>query len=153
MENEKEYWVQKGYNEIVVDFCKSKNIEFLASKLDKNNAKFVDPYFHSTLLHIACEEDSLEMVKLLLNVENSKEFVNAPDWNGDTALHIACYNGNLDIIKILLNCGADTEYANKDGKIPLIESLESSTENNNINLSEIFKLFYPKANPVLTEFV
>ena len=63
------------------------------------------------------------------------------------------FNRNLDIIKILLNCGADTEYANKDGKIPLIESLESSTENNNINLSEIFKLFYPKANPVLTEFV
>lgn len=145
IDTEKEYWLKKGYNEILIDFCRSNDIDILSCKLNKNNIKFTDPYFYSTLLHIACEENSCDMVKLILSIENSNDFVNVSDWNGDTALHIACYNGNLSIIKMLLDCNASVECVNKEGKIPLLESFESSLENPDIIFSEIFKLFYPKA--------
>ena len=46
-----------------------------------------------TPLHLACETDSLNCVKLIMN--QSTKSLNALDDTGKTALHISCKNGNM----------------------------------------------------------
>jgi ankyrin repeat protein len=65
---------------------------------NKINKKY---YNDKTALHIAAEEDFLDIIKLLLK-EISDEVINAKDDFGDTALHIAVLNSDAKIVKLLL---------------------------------------------------
>jgi ankyrin repeat protein len=134
------FWIDKGYTKIMIECCKN-NIESVKKLLNNETVLSRDPYFLSTLLHIACEENSKEMVELLFSIENCKNLVNLKDWNNDIPLHIACYNGNLEIIKILLKNGSNINIINKDGNYPLMEALENYNLEKNINMAEISNLF------------
>lgn len=130
-----DFWENKGYQPVMIS-CMEKNLEKFKELLTDESVKCMDPYFNSTLLHVACEEESLEMLKMILIKKTIN--INALDWNGDTPLHIACSMGNLEIARLLLEHGAELEIKNLEGKIPLIEVLE----NDPTNITNFFNLFY-----------
>ena len=55
-----------------------------------------------TALHVACNNNRIEIVKLLLK---HKPLVNQQTNSGDTPLHWACQMGFLECIKLLLASG------------------------------------------------
>ena len=55
---------------------------------------------NATLLHVACDVESLGIVKLLMKTEID---CNAVDEKGRTPLHNACSQDNLNIVKLLLD--------------------------------------------------
>ena len=74
-----------------------------------------------TCLHIACQNNSIEMLEQLLRIfretyinltqqsksDKIKNWVNSQNDEGLTPLHIACYQGNLYIINLQDTLGAD----------------------------------------------
>jgi hypothetical protein len=55
-----------------------------------------------TVLHVAVERRSLDIVDCLIEVYGNKLYLNCQDKDGDTPLHIAARDGNLDIVSNLL---------------------------------------------------
>ena len=53
-----------------------------------------------TALHLACQNGSIEIAKLLIGNQNID--FNAVDHRGKTALHLACENARLEIAKLLI---------------------------------------------------
>lgn len=61
-----------------------------------------------TLLHLATQEEDLDLVKLLTTEYEMS--VDLPDDNGRSPLHLACSNGQRHVVHFLVNeCGANTE--------------------------------------------
>jgi len=59
---------------------------------------------NSTLLMIACREDDVSQVELLISLGASLDIQNK---QGQTALMYASYEGNIKVVKLLLENGAD----------------------------------------------
>ena len=59
----------------------------------------IHPESKATPLHIACQDNKLDFVELLLKHGAQ---VNAPTIDGKTPLMIACENGYLDLVNMLL---------------------------------------------------
>ncbi|KAM0431414.1 hypothetical protein ACHAPT_005391 [Fusarium lateritium] len=69
-----------------------------------------------TPLHLAIEQDSLVLVKLLLKLGASE---NAKDMYGQTSLHIAALNEHNDIVRSLIEAKVDVNAKGKQGLTPL----------------------------------
>ncbi|EAY23404.1 ankyrin repeat protein, putative [Trichomonas vaginalis G3] len=71
-----------------------------------------------TPLHIACYNNSIDVVKFLLTFNEID--INAQDICGDTPLHKACNYNNEEIVKILIRLrGININIKNNQGKIPI----------------------------------
>ena len=69
-----------------------------------------------TALHLAAEEQSEDLVKLLLN---AKADVNAQSKDGWTVLHFATDKVSVSITELLLGAGADASISNHQGWLPI----------------------------------
>lgn len=65
----------------------------------------------ATALHIACDQDAIENVKILAG----KADLNAKDSLGNTALHRACSNNSLQSIKFLIDRKVSLDIQNNSG--------------------------------------
>lgn len=80
----------------------------------------------STSLYIACQENYLDTVKVLIKHKANIEFSFR---EGFTPLYVACQRGNIDIVKYLIDCGANVNAACNQGSTPLyIASQEGRTD-------------------------
>ena len=73
-----------------------KVVEYLINELDVNPRDGRDPTHGDTLLHQACKQGWLDIVKLLIEKY-------ACDPNVTNLLHDACQYGNIDIVEYLIN--------------------------------------------------
>ena len=73
------------------------------------------PYY-ATVLHIAAQNTSIEMVTYLLGKEEMKMAINSQDCEGHTPLHLAILNS--EIVKLLLSHGADMGAQDIYGRTP-----------------------------------
>ena len=85
--------------------------------------KILNLLFNKTPLHIACENDNEDIIKLLISKGVD---VNAVDKDINTPLHIACTNNNFDIIKLLIDNGAKVKCQNKNNETPLHKACKNS---------------------------
>ena len=70
-----------------------------------------------SLLHCACDEGHLSIVRKLLE---TGALVDARDNDGLTALHYACVNGHLEVAMALVEFGAFVNARDDDGMSPLL---------------------------------
>lgn len=71
----------------------------------------------NTLLHLACQNNHIEIIKDLIKY---KAKIDALNLNMDTPLHIACKNCDTDIVKLLLNtCPNNINIKNAFNSTPL----------------------------------
>ena len=78
-----------------------------------------------TLLHYACEFNSIEICKVIIEVlfdskvkkplVSIREWINRETTNGLTALHFAAYRGNNELIRYLVSLGANVHTTDSDG--------------------------------------
>ncbi|KAK5652908.1 hypothetical protein OQA88_9386 [Cercophora sp. LCS_1] len=66
----------------------------------------VDPKYGQTAISLACENENLEMVEILLACEDVDLNIRADGWNDYTPLHIAAYNRSPTLIKLLMDSKA-----------------------------------------------
>ena len=66
-------------------------------------------------LHIACFEGFLDIVRVLLEVGDVDDFLEARDLGGNTAYMLACMRGYLTIMRVLKEAGADERAEEHDG--------------------------------------
>lgn len=70
-------------------------------------------------LHDAAFNGDLHAMQTILRSPNGKDrdFLNAPDENGDTPLHIAAYKGHVDAVRVLLGRSeVDFSQTNAEGQ-------------------------------------
>jgi len=94
------------------------------------NLDFIDKD-GNTLLHIAVNENNIEMViKILEKIQNSDtDILNKQNNEGNTPFHLSIKNGNNDIAVLLDQMGADKTIRNNDG-----EFIDDATENENVEI-------------------
>ena len=93
---------------------------------------------YSTLIHLACLNDTPTAVHLL--VEHANADVNAKNEYGETPLHWACQSGNANIVTYLVAHGADVDCQDGDGNTPLHWAAEEDHEDILLILLKISKL-------------
>jgi ankyrin repeat protein len=84
--------------------------------------KLVDTNFSdlegTTILHVACHNDSFKFIKFL--IENGyKKQVNAKDKDGWIPLFYASVIGNPLIVKLLIDNGSEINVKDRNGRLPL----------------------------------
>ncbi len=89
---------------------------------------------NNTLLHYACDDGHLEVVKLLLKYGANTEEQNLCE---KTALYFAATKNKLETVKLLLNHGAKVDLVDRLGRRFLHELLNTKVEGN----VEILRLF------------
>jgi ankyrin repeat protein len=72
----------------------------------------VDAYGNS-VLHLACEQGSLAVVKELLANPERRGVVNSKNMEGITPLHVAAQVGMRDVVMALVECGARADVKDK----------------------------------------
>ncbi|XP_026551364.1 NF-kappa-B inhibitor epsilon [Pseudonaja textilis] len=92
----------------------------------------------NTALHLACEQQSLECVKLLLPLKKpisemktrkTLQDLQLQNWQGLTCLHISTLKGNLQLMALLVQNGADINIQDgTSGKTPLHLAVENHDE-------------------------
>ncbi|XP_007429544.1 NF-kappa-B inhibitor epsilon [Python bivittatus] len=92
----------------------------------------------NTALHLACEQQSLECVELLLPLKKSVsdmktrktlQDLQLQNWQGLTCLHISTLKGNLQLMALLVQNGADINVQDgTSGKTPLHLAVENHDE-------------------------
>lgn len=110
-----------------------------ANKMTKSVSYFSHQNVNKTPLIIACEEDNLNLVKMLIKAKAS---VNLDDGE-NTPLTIACKQGQLEFVKELIKAGADINLKDKSrtplttacyyGRIYIVESLIEAGADVNAN--------------------
>ncbi|XP_034283958.1 NF-kappa-B inhibitor epsilon [Pantherophis guttatus] len=92
----------------------------------------------NTALHLACEQQSLECVELLLPLKKpvsemqtrkTVQDLQLQNWQGLTCLHISTLKGNLQLMALLVQNGADINVQDgTSGKTPLHLAVENHDE-------------------------
>ncbi|KAK9411897.1 NF-kappa-B inhibitor epsilon [Crotalus adamanteus] len=92
----------------------------------------------NTALHLACEQQSLECVELLLPLKKpvsdmqtrkSLQDLQLQNWQGLSCLHISTLKGNLHLMALLVQNGADINVQDgTSGKTPLHLAVENHDE-------------------------
>ncbi|XP_070590335.1 NF-kappa-B inhibitor epsilon [Erythrolamprus reginae] len=92
----------------------------------------------STALHLACQQQSLECVELLLSLKKpasamqtrkTVQDLQLQNWQGLTCLHISTLKGNLQLMALLVQNGADINVQDgTSGKTPLHLAVENHDE-------------------------
>ncbi|CAC5401594.1 unnamed protein product [Mytilus coruscus] len=80
--------------------------------VDINN----DNYHGISPLYIACQNNYIDVVKLLLD---KKADINNDNYHGISPLYIACQNNYIDVVKLLLDRKADINKCRDSGASPL----------------------------------
>lgn len=70
----------------------------------------------SLALNIACENGSLEMIKILID---AGAMIIPQDKNWDTGLHVAARNNNIELLEFLLSYEVDIDIKARDGQTAL----------------------------------
>ena len=118
-----------------IEQIKARNIRLVKETLTKNPIKFYQPIdeMNKTALHCACEKNSLEMVKAVIeilyeeapiNMTNGRksmktiskmDFINMQNNDGLTAIHYAAFRGNIRILEFLIKNGGNPFIKDNDG--------------------------------------
>ncbi|CAG2233381.1 DAPK [Mytilus edulis] len=69
-----------------------------------------------SVLHVACENNYLQIVELILR---NNANLNEMDTHGNTPLHLACKQGHVEIVDLLLAYKASVDISDYKGKTPL----------------------------------
>ena len=107
-------WYKNQYTLLYINCCFDNGNETIIQLL-LNYGENIDTQMECngyTALHIACENNNINVVKLLLK---NNANLNIQNENGDTPLHIATKLTHLDIAKMLLKAGARTDIQDNDG--------------------------------------
>ena len=139
----------KNGTSALIEACINKHTQFVKVLLDHNAEVNLSLYSEQhTALMIACQNNNLEIVKLLLRVENEqvsaiadvemsgdsnkkeavflerslKANVNLKDYSGRTALSLACENADLEIVQMLVEHDADVNPSSKACMSPLLNA-------------------------------
>jgi len=110
----------------IVELIKYRSVDRLRQELYKNDNIYGPIDMTSKiLLHYACEFNSIEICKLIMQClffENPDRtnidpisWVNTANNDGLSAIHFAAYRGNNDLIQYLITVGADVHAIDKDG--------------------------------------
>lgn len=96
------------------DICK----EFLSSRHTFAQLNWINPASGKALLHVACEDKDLALVKLVVSQDNCIADIRYKD---KTPLHIAIDVGSWDIVEYLLTCGkrCGQNYVDMNGLTPI----------------------------------
>lgn len=86
-----------------------------------------------TLLHMAAQKNSVQMVKLLLGAGLDINVLGNDEFNC-TALYQAIYYGSLDVVEFLIEQGADVNIPDSHGTLPIVKAGERGYTNT-VNLS------------------
>ena len=122
--------VNESYNLKMIECVKKRNITEVQRMLFNNaspNARQRGES-HLTVLMIACVNQDLEMVKLLLDAGANPDIANE---EGTTALFAAAYIDTelgTKIVKLLLNSGAHANTARIEGETPLLQAIIRNQE-------------------------
>ncbi|EAY14432.1 hypothetical protein TVAG_426250 [Trichomonas vaginalis G3] len=121
-----EFLISHGANINVIDlngltplfYSIQQNNEEIKDLLMSNGASIdFKPNEHGKhAIHIAAENDDLEMIQFLLSLG---ENINIKDKNGATPLHYAALDGCAKTVDFLVSHGADINAKDKDDKVPL----------------------------------
>ena len=113
------------------DAVKANNLLEVKRQLRAENVNERDE-FYQTALHVACQGNSVEIVKLLLK---KKADVNPQDRNGWTPLHCGASYGSLDVLELLLTVDdIDVGVLNKDGTSALHYLVRLSVDSTQLDL-------------------
>ena len=96
--------MMKNKHDAFIKCCFGNDIQKLKDKIStlgdvELSNILIHPESKATPLHIACQDNKLDFVELLLKHGAQ---VNAPTIDGTTPLMIACKNGYLDLVNMLL---------------------------------------------------
>jgi len=108
----------------MVELIKYRNKEKLEEELMENDDVYgpVD-ISKKNILHYACEFNSLEICKMIVNslfIQKTPnidlwDWVNTKNDDGLTSVHFAAYRGNNELIEYLISIGADVYANDNDG--------------------------------------
>lgn len=132
------------YNNLNYDFNNESPLHALASITKNTNTDIInisrmliedpriDPnavnYRHETPLFVACNENNIKMVKLLLDPIYNID-VNIPDAYGKTPFYNACKNNHINIVKMLYeNNSVDVTKTDNNGKSPFEAICDDRTD-------------------------
>ncbi|KAI1702497.1 ankyrin repeats (3 copies) domain-containing protein [Ditylenchus destructor] len=88
-----------------------------------NGAKLRETFNFSSMLEVAVENNSAEVVGLL--IERGLD-VNEKDFNQSSPLHGAAFHGYKEMAEILVGKGADVNASNRYNRTPLHEAVENN---------------------------
>jgi len=80
--------------------------------IDALSVKDSFPTSNSTPLILCSKTGNNKIAMQLLGASNKADFINEPDYLGNTALHYACLTRNINLISALIASGADTHKRN-----------------------------------------
>ncbi|XP_067675003.1 uncharacterized protein [Haliotis asinina] len=89
------------------------------SFLLENNAHWSKDNDDHNPLHHAIEKEKVDMLRLLLECEEAKEFLNKPDKDSQSPLHLACLKKSPEMVELLLEKNADVNVTDSCGWTPL----------------------------------
>ncbi|EPZ34614.1 ankyrin [Rozella allomycis CSF55] len=97
------------------------------NELEEMKAMYVNPIEAkdnrgNTALHMAAANGHIEIIKYLLELNSTKQFLDAQNDNLNTALHWATLNGHVDVVSRLLKAGASVLIKNDQEKTPFYEA-------------------------------
>jgi len=145
-QNNQMYWSAPNTNTQLMDNSQSRwiapeerNALVHAHHLINNNAVNIKDGNGKTALHLAADNNHLEVVKVLLEAPNIQ--VNTQDNAGWTALHFAVYSGHLEVVKRLLSApGIDLKIKAKDNWTALMLAIKNKHQ----DVIDIFKAIRQK---------
>lgn len=114
------------------DAIKKDDTKFLKSYLEKDknvNFKSIEGF---TMIHIACIQESIEIVDLLTKYGAD---VNVITIYGETPLHFAVSKVNIALVSLLIRCGAKVDLKDDEGKTPYDWAIQL----NHIEIAEFFR--------------
>jgi ankyrin repeat protein len=101
------------------DFCIYGDVEAVRNciKRSKEDINIRASALHNNSpLHVACEHNHVEVVKLLIK---KKAFTDAVNDFGNSPLHVACEKGYINIVRELLRKPIELNHPNKYNQTPL----------------------------------
>lgn len=114
-------------------YLKYQQVEEVSQMLQRREVNVNDQDVNGkTALHVACEVNAANLVKLLLSHGADPNIPTHLDIGYYVALHKACEKGNREIVELLLKAGSDMNARNKVGQT----ALHISIRQRNIELSK-----------------
>ncbi len=113
--------LKTNFTKFVFDAVRNNKTNLVGILIEKLGADFFSlrDAEEATLLHMACENNSTNVVELLTKEHNSKpsNYINFDDKNKSTPLHYASNRGHAEVVRLLLEKGAQIdskEYSGND---------------------------------------
>ena len=99
---------------------KYQQIEEVQTMLQRGEVNINDQDINGkTALHIACEINATNIVKLLIDNGSNPNIATHLDVGYYIPIHKACEKGNREVVEMLIKAGSDLNARNKVGQTPL----------------------------------